>query len=133
MDAVVAKYDAHGNRAWTRLSGCTGQDTYSYGISADSNGNAFVTGYSKCGLDGHTLVGTRDLYLIKYNSTRFHTAARGPSWASPCARMPQRTRDVTGTRSWSGVTLATGERGASENRSRPGTGKRIVDSSLSGS
>ncbi len=28
---------------------------------------------------------------------------------------------------------ATGERGASENRSRPGTGKRIVDSSLSGS
>ena len=38
------------------------------GITSDSSGNLYVTGYTEGGLDGNTNAGSRDLFVVKYNS-----------------------------------------------------------------
>ena len=40
-----------------------------YGVTVDSSGNIYVTGYTTGGLDGNTNSGGRDLFLVKYNSS----------------------------------------------------------------
>jgi len=40
-----------------------------YGITSDSSGNIYVSGFTSGGLDGNTSAGGTDLFVIKYNST----------------------------------------------------------------
>ena len=38
------------------------------GMSIDSSGNVFISGYTEGGLDGNTNSGNKDIFLVKYNS-----------------------------------------------------------------
>ena len=40
-----------------------------YGIATDSSGNVYVTGYTAGGLDGNSSYGSKDLFVVKYNSS----------------------------------------------------------------
>lgn len=65
----VSKYNSSGVKQWTRLSGVAAGVTPGYGISADDDGNCYVTGYTEGDLDGESLAGARDVYVIKYNTS----------------------------------------------------------------
>lgn len=54
---------------WTKISGASGVATYGYKVLMDSKGNLIVTGYTRGGLDGNTLTGQSDLFLMKYDRT----------------------------------------------------------------
>ena len=71
-DLFVVKYDSDGIKQWTQQLG-----TYTYdearGISTDSSGNVYVTGYTQGGLDGNTHTGGKgmysgDLFVVKYDT-----------------------------------------------------------------
>jgi len=67
-DIFLVKYNSSGTKQWTKLLG-----TYSYdegkGVTTDSSGNIYVTGWTKGGLDGNTNSGDGDIFLVKYNSS----------------------------------------------------------------
>jgi hypothetical protein len=73
-DAFLARYDANGNRVWTRLFGGTGDDG-ALALAIDGAGSAYICGYSySCRLDGWlntTSHGNDNLYadafLAKYD------------------------------------------------------------------
>ncbi|TGN11901.1 SBBP repeat-containing protein [Leptospira ilyithenensis] len=64
----VTKHDVGGNKLWTKFLGVTGKNTRSYAISSDSQGNVYITGITEGSLDGQTLTGVLDLFVIKYDS-----------------------------------------------------------------
>ena len=69
-DYFITKYNSSGSRQWTVEDGTAGGNTEGYGITLDSSGNIYVTGYTVgAGIDGHTLIGTMDLFITKYNSS----------------------------------------------------------------
>ena len=63
----------------TRQLGVAGGQTGATGVAVDSDGNVYVTGYTTGGLDGNTLKGTQDLFLVKYSpaGNRFFTKQLG--------------------------------------------------------
>ena len=65
-DAFVAKFDAAGNRVWTRQHGGTLAE-FVYGAAADDIGNVFVAGATQGGLSGST-AGSYDAFVLKYDS-----------------------------------------------------------------
>jgi hypothetical protein len=65
--AFITKYDASGTRIWTRLDGQNGKLTEAYAVATDSNSNIFVTGYTTGDLDGNTLQGTQDYFVLEYD------------------------------------------------------------------
>jgi len=74
-DMFVAKYDSSGNAIWAKSAGGTMSDL-AYGISADANGNAFVTGVFQSDtliFGNDTLMnagsGYFDFFITKYDST----------------------------------------------------------------
>ena len=66
-DMFLVKYDTDGAKQWTEQLG-TVSDDYSYGVSVDSNGNAYVTGRTDGGLDGNTSAGGSDMFLVKISA-----------------------------------------------------------------
>ena len=66
-DLFVVKYNSSGVKQWTRLLGTSARD-YGNGIALDSSGNVYVTGDTGGSLDGNTLVGGKDIFLIKYDN-----------------------------------------------------------------
>ena len=56
-----------GVKQWTKQLGTSSGD-YGQGITSDSSGNLYVTGYTGGGLDG-TNAGHADLFVVKYNSS----------------------------------------------------------------
>lgn len=68
-DLFVVKYDSSGTKQWTKLLGVASANTQAYDIKADSSGNVYTTGVTYGALDGETLTGTRDLFVVKYNSS----------------------------------------------------------------
>ncbi|MCB1192363.1 MAG: SBBP repeat-containing protein [Leptospiraceae bacterium] len=82
-DLFLVKYNSDGTKQWTKLLGVASVSTYSTGIGMDSSGNSYVTGYTEGNLDGQTLTGSRDLFLVKYNSdgTKQWTKLQGASSA----------------------------------------------------
>ncbi len=62
-DPFLTKYDAEGNKLWTRQPGSTGFDYYN-GIANDSSGNLYTVGYD----DGPGHNGTGDITLTKWDS-----------------------------------------------------------------
>ena len=67
-DIFLMKYNTAGVKQWTRQIGTTGTDR-GYGVTTDSSGNIYVTGFAYGGLDGNTYVGLADIFLMKYNAT----------------------------------------------------------------
>ncbi len=68
-DIATAKYTINPIEKWTRLLGASGAETTSYGIAIDSANNIYVTGYTTGNLDGLTITGNPDLFVVKYNSS----------------------------------------------------------------
>ena len=64
-DMFLTKYNTDGAKQWTELLG-TGSGDYGLGVSVNSSGNAYVTGYTEGGLDGNTSAGLHDMFLTKY-------------------------------------------------------------------
>jgi len=52
----------------TKQLGTTSRDI-GIGVTTDSSGNIYVTGYTGGGLDGNTSSGNDDIFLVKYNSS----------------------------------------------------------------
>jgi len=53
---------------WTKQLGISGGDQ-GLGVTTDSSGNIYVTGLTDGRLDGNTISGGSDIFLVKYNST----------------------------------------------------------------
>ncbi|MBI4688877.1 MAG: SBBP repeat-containing protein [Nitrospirae bacterium] len=66
-DVFLVKYDANGNKLWTRQMG-TSSDDIAYGVASDSNGNVYIAGGTYGGLGGCTSAGEYDIFLVKYDS-----------------------------------------------------------------
>ena len=67
-DIFLVKYNSSGTKQWTKQLG-TSSDDEGNGVSTDSSGNIYVTGYTYGGLDGNTNLGSWDIFLVKYNSS----------------------------------------------------------------
>jgi hypothetical protein len=78
-DFFLTKYDASGNKLYTRQLGVAGYSTSPSSVAVDANGGVYVTGYTNGGLDGNTLSGTNDLFLTKYdtNGIKLYTKQLG--------------------------------------------------------
>jgi hypothetical protein len=68
-DFYLIKYDRSGVKQYTKQMGVAGVETYGNSVATDGSGNVYVVGYTDGGLDGNSLTGTRDLFLIKYDSS----------------------------------------------------------------
>ena len=68
-DMCLVKYDSSGTMQFTRLIGVAGSDTKGRGVALDSSGNIFVVGRTEGNLGGETLTGSKDAFLVKYDST----------------------------------------------------------------
>ena len=66
-DIFLVKYNSSGTKQWTSQLGTSSID-YVSGMSIDSSGNVFISGYTEGGLDGNTNSGNKDIFLVKYNS-----------------------------------------------------------------
>jgi LruC domain-containing protein len=62
-------------KSWTRLFGSSANDLGT-GLSIDTNGNIFVTGYTEGAWDGQSSAGDRDAFVSKYNSGGTHQWTR---------------------------------------------------------
>jgi len=72
-DIFLVKYNSSGTKQWTKQLGTTSGDE-GRGVTTDSSGNIYVTGYTLglenyVGLDGNTSLGSKDIFLVKYNSS----------------------------------------------------------------
>lgn len=67
FDAFVRKYDSVGNILWTRQFGTSMLDT-AFSITADSEGNVFVAGYTDGALPGEISTGGHDSYVMKFDA-----------------------------------------------------------------
>ena len=65
-DIFLTKYSPSGERLWTQQWG-TSSDDYGYGITSDSSGNLYVTGYTSGALDGNSNSGSYDIFVTKYS------------------------------------------------------------------
>ena len=53
---------------WTRQLGTSSAEE-AHGIAIDSSNNVYVTSYTEGGLDGNTNAGSKDIFLVKYDSS----------------------------------------------------------------
>jgi len=67
-DMFLVKYNSSGTKQWTKQLGSSGWD-WGNGVTTDSSGNIYVTGYTNGGLDGNTNSGYGDIFLVKFNSS----------------------------------------------------------------
>jgi hypothetical protein len=67
-DIFLVACNRDGSRAWTRQLG-TGRSDRGQGVSVDSSGNIYVTGFTHGSLDGNTSAGDSDIFLVKYDSS----------------------------------------------------------------
>ncbi len=66
-DMFLTKYDTDGVKQWTEQLGTDGIDRVD-GVSVDSDGNAYVAGWTDGDLDGNTNEGLDDIFLVKYDT-----------------------------------------------------------------
>jgi len=67
-DSFIGKYDANGNQLWVKQFGSSGDDEAT-GISTDSSGNVYVTGYTNATLPGKSKLGGKDAFVAKYDAS----------------------------------------------------------------
>ena len=65
----LTKYDSTGVKQYTRQLGVAAADTTGESVTTNANGDVYVAGNTTGGLDGRTLIGTRDFFVTKYDST----------------------------------------------------------------
>lgn len=72
----IAKYDSNGNALWAKGAGGSTNYTWGLGITTDTSGNVFTTGYfqnSTISFDSYTLTnassGKMDIFVNKLNGT----------------------------------------------------------------
>lgn len=65
-DVFIVKYEANGNRAWTRQLG-TAAVEFVYGVAVDASGNVYVAGETT-GAFGAANQGSSDIFLVKYDT-----------------------------------------------------------------
>ncbi|HKQ48154.1 MAG TPA: SBBP repeat-containing protein [Phycisphaerae bacterium] len=66
-DGFVRKIDPNGTTLWTRQFGTSAADS-AEGLSLDSTGNVYVSGYTRGNLDGQFNSGDTDAFLRKFDS-----------------------------------------------------------------
>eukprot|EP01031_Cornospumella_fuschlensis_P025201 gene25201-30434_t len=66
VDALLVKYFGNGTRSWTRVFGTSTNDEGT-GVSVDSMGYAYITGYTAASMDGQFHAGSMDVFLTKYS------------------------------------------------------------------
>jgi hypothetical protein len=64
-DAFLIKYDANGNRVWTRLLGTAAEDV-ARDVGIDAGGNVYLVGYTLGTLPGEALGGAYDYFISRY-------------------------------------------------------------------
>jgi hypothetical protein len=67
-DIFLVKYQANGDRVWTRMWGSGGED-YADAVSVDNLGNVYVAGRTSGTLDTETNAGSFDAILIKCSAS----------------------------------------------------------------
>jgi hypothetical protein len=67
-DICLLKYDTDGNKLWTRQLG-NDQVNVGYGVTTDTAGNVYVTGYTQGALEGNSNIGNGDIFLTKYDGS----------------------------------------------------------------
>jgi hypothetical protein len=68
-DLFLTQYDFSGVKLWTKQMGVDNSITEAYGIGLNSSGDAFVSGRTNGPVDGKSLSGTYDSFIIKFNSS----------------------------------------------------------------
>lgn len=79
-DGFLIKYNKAGALQWTRLLGATaGKAANALGVVVDSNGNIYIAGATTSALDGNSVTGLQDAYIMKYDThgTRLWTRLLG--------------------------------------------------------
>lgn len=66
LDAYLAKYDPNGVKLWLKQLGTADSD-YANGIATDSDGNAFICGFTTGDLEPGQDKGGEDAFLAKYD------------------------------------------------------------------
>lgn len=67
-DSFLIKFNSAGTKQWTVEFG--GADmTQAMSAATDSSGNVFVAGYVDDGLDGNTLMGSQDFFVVKFDNS----------------------------------------------------------------
>ena len=66
-DMFVVKYNAQGDKQWSRLLGSTDYDV-ARGVTVDGSGNLYVAGYSYGNFDNKSNAGDIDMFVVKYNA-----------------------------------------------------------------
>lgn len=66
--AFVTKYLSSGEKQWTKMLGASGTSIMAESITADSNGNAYITGSTTVALGGKAINGTKDAFLATYDT-----------------------------------------------------------------
>jgi hypothetical protein len=66
-DSFLTKYDVTGAFQWASQFG-TSQNDFTFGVSTDGSGNAYISGETSGGLSG-PLAGGADAVILKYNSS----------------------------------------------------------------
>lgn len=68
-DGLIIKFDSSGTKIWSRSVGSTASATVAFlDMAVDTNGNAYISGYTDNDLDGITHVGIKDQILIKFDA-----------------------------------------------------------------
>ena len=69
-DVLVSKYNSSGTQAWVKQLGSSGNNYANInGISTDSTGNVFITGFTDGTFSGNTSLGSYDGFVAKYSTT----------------------------------------------------------------
>ena len=67
-DAWLSKYDSNGNWQWDKQIGTPQYDISNGAMTADSQGNVYITGYTYGNLGGEGNQGQADVWFAKYDS-----------------------------------------------------------------
>jgi hypothetical protein len=69
QDFFITKYNTSGTLQWTVEDGGAGGYATGQGIALDSTENVYVAGETSRAIDGQTLLGSRDFFITKYNTS----------------------------------------------------------------
>ncbi|MDC0253517.1 SBBP repeat-containing protein, partial [Bacteriovoracales bacterium] len=67
-DIFLVKYNTSGEKQWSAQTGSSGNE-YAKGISVDTSGNIYITGYTSSELDGNSNQGGQDSFVMKFDSS----------------------------------------------------------------
>jgi len=68
QDYFIARHGSNGSLIWLKQLGIVAQTSGATGITLDTSGNVYVSGYTTGGLNGNTQKGAQDYFVAKYTS-----------------------------------------------------------------